>query len=1008
MLKRVFLLLLALGTFAGASAAAAQMRQISGTVTGANQAPLSGVFVTIAGTTRGVRTDARGAYNISVPDGEARLRFSMLGYKPREVAVPAGQATANARLDEDVLNLNAVVVTGQATAVRRQNVANDVAVVSSRELERVPAQTLDRALQGKIAGATIRSNSGAPGGGVQIRLRGPSSITGNATPLYVVDGVIISDVSIPGGQNAISRANSAAGVNSSVQDNTVNRVADLNPADIENVEVLKGASAAAIYGSRAAAGVIVITTKRGQAGAPRFSLSQRVGFAEISNKLGSRTWTAAEALDAELVDEDNVGDYFNPDGSAIQTYDLEEQVFGRKAPQRETNLSVSGGNEATQYYISGQVLDDEGIAAGTGYAKQALTLNLRQSLSSRVHVNVGSQLLHSLAERGVTGNDNTQASYVAAISATPSFFSFKPVNGIYPVNPYTDSNPLETSERSTNQEDVWRAIGSLNMTVDLLNRGAQTLRFVGTGGVDYFDQANRLFFPPNIQLQPFASTPGTAVDGGGTNLNLNTNLNLVHTLKPESGMFSATTSVGAQFENRDLHRAQVTGRNTLGDLDLPYLAASQQTSGLRELTKDFGGYVQEELLLFEERLSLTAGLRADRSSNNADPGQYFYYPKVNGAFTLPGSYSFLDQLKLRMAYGSSGNEPLYGQKYTALALNNIEGLPTTYVGGTIGSPELKPERITELEGGFDATLLGQRALLTFTAYKRNITDLLLSRSLAPSSGFGTEYFNGGKLSSKGLEASLQASPLTGRFGWISNTTFSINRVKVEDLPVEEFSAGNSFGNSYGSYRIRQGYSPTTVFTNYGRDNTTGAFIVKPFGESEPDFQMGFNNEFKLGRFSLASLFDWSHGGLVVNLTRNYFDGSATSPDYLRPADVTGYRPFPECGPNCLSGEERVHWFNRNDTPGQFDQGNLPVYVEDASFLKLREVSLSYEIPSRLLGSRINNASISLSGRNLKTWTPYSGYDPEVSNFGNVTAGRNQDVTPFPPSRTFWLAFNVGF
>ncbi|MDB4949217.1 MAG: TonB-dependent receptor [Gemmatimonadetes bacterium] len=1000
MLKRMFFALIALGLLCGVDAAAAQQRQISGTVTGANGAPLPGAFVTIVGTNRGVRTDVRGAYAITVAAGDARLRFFDGGYKARELAVPAAQATLNVRLEEDVLNLQAVVVTGQATAVARQNLANDVAVVSARELQRVPAQTVDRALQGKIAGATIRSNSGAPGGGMQIRIRGASSITGNATPLYVVDGVIISDVSIPGGQNAISRANTTAGVNSSVQDNTVNRIADLNPSDIESIEVLKGASAAAIYGSRAAAGVVVITTKRGQAGAPRFSLSQRMGYAQLSNELGARTWTAAEATDAGLVDASNVNDYFNADGSPKQTYDLEKQVFGRRAPQRETSLSVSGGTEATQYYISGLLLDDQGIAPNTGYQKQSLTLNLHQNLSSRIRVNVGSSLLHSVAARGITGNDNTQASYVAAISATPSFFSFKPSNGIFPRNPYTDSNPLETASLSNNDEDVWRAIGSLNLTADVFSRGAQSLKLVGTGGADYFDQRNRLYFPPTIQLQPFATAPGTAVDGGGTNLNLNGNVNLVHSLKPESGAFSATTSVGAQMENRDLHRAQVTGRYLLGDLDLPYLAASQQAAGRRELSKNFGVYAQEEVLLFSDRLALTAGLRADRSSNNADTKKYYYYPKVNGAFTFPSAISIVDQLKLRVAYGSSGNEPLWAQKYTALNLNNIEGIPTSYVNGTIGSATLHPERINELEGGFDATLLDQRAQLGFTVYRRNITDLLLSRVVAPSSGFGTEYFNGGKLTSNGIEVSLQATPVQmGEFRWVSNTTFSRNRVKVVDLPVPEFSAGNSFGNSFGSYRIRPGYSPTTVFANNGRD-ATGAFIVVPIGESEPDFQMGFSNELKAGRFSVSSLFDWSHGGLVVNLTRNYFDGSGTSPDYKKPANLGAneFRPFPECDASCLSGEERLHWFGLAQ----------PVYVEDGGFLKLREVSLSYDVPQRLLGGRVNNAQISISGRNLKTWTQYSGYDPEVSNFGNVTAGRNQDVTPFPPSRTFWLAFNVGF
>jgi hypothetical protein len=203
-----------------------------------------------------------------------------------------------------------------------------------------------------------------------------------------------------------------------------------------------------------------------------------------------------------------------------------------------------------------------------------------------------------------------------------------------------------------------------------------------------------------------------------------------------------------------------------------------------------------------------------------------------------------------------------------------------------------------------------------------------------------------------------------------------------------------------------GYSPTTVFANNGRDTSnpagctgTGCILkVEPIGESEPSFQMGFQNDVKVGRFTVGSLFDWSHGGLVVNLTRNYFDGAGTAPDQAMPAGVTEPREWPACDANCLSGDERNYWFGLG----------YPVYVEDASFLKLRELSLSYDIPSNVLGRRVTSAQLQLSGRNLVTWTKYSGYDPEVSNFGNVAAGRNQDVTPFPPSRTFWLGINLVF
>jgi TonB-dependent starch-binding outer membrane protein SusC len=502
--------------------------------------------------------------------------------------------------------------------------------------------------------------------------------------------------------------------------------------------------------------------------------------------------------------------------------------------------------------------------------------------------------------------------------------------------------------------------------------------------------------------------PGTAVTGGGNNLNVNSNFNLVHSLKPESGRFSATTSAGLQYEDRDLNLSQVTGRYLLGSLGLPYQAAVQVVAGSRQRTRDFGGYVQEELLLFNDLLSVTASVRGDRSSNNADQGKYYFYPKAAAAFTLPNSYSVLDQLKLRMAYGASGNEPTFGVRFTPLSVANIEGSPNLAINGGIGSADLRPERVTEIEGGFDATLFQQRAQFGFTMYRRNITELLLSRVLAPSTGYTVETFNGGSMRSSGIEMSLQGTPVSrGMFTWNTNTTFSRNRTKITELPVPEFSPGNSFGNSFGGYRIAVGYSPTTVFANNGRDTSNPAgctgtaciLKVEPIGESEPSFQMGFQNDVKVGRFTLGSLFDWSHGGLVINLTQNYYDSAHTGVDFLKPAGVTTPRPFTGCG-SCLSGEERNFWFG--------SPNNLPVYIEDASFVKLRELSLSYDVPRGVLGRRVSSAQLQLSARNLKSWDNYSGYDPEVSNFGNVAAGRNQDVTPFPPSRTFWLGLNLVF
>ena len=295
-----------------------------------------------------------------------------------QVEVPAGQTTADAALDPDPFRLEEIVITGQATGIERQNLPNAVATVSSEELNRAPAQTIESALQGKIPGAYIQANSGAPGGGMQLNLRGVSTINGTVDPLFVVDGIVVSNAAIPNGQNAVSCAQ--CGGNPRNQDNPVNRIADLNPEDIERVEVLKGGSAAAIYGSKATNGVVIITTKRGQVGKPQFSMSQRFGFYSRANELGSRTFgSLGEALSV-FSDTAGVTAAFQPGVS----YNFEDELYGRQSLSYETNASVSGGTENTRYFVSGLVKDDQGIALGTGYQKQSLRSNLDQDAGKQL------------------------------------------------------------------------------------------------------------------------------------------------------------------------------------------------------------------------------------------------------------------------------------------------------------------------------------------------------------------------------------------------------------------------------------------------------------------------------------------------------------------------------------------------------------------------------------------------------------------------------------------------
>jgi TonB-linked SusC/RagA family outer membrane protein len=934
-------------------------------------APL--VRVIIKGTTKGVETELDGTFSLDVPQGPVTLLFSSQDHKEREVTLGAERNSVTVSLD--ALFVEEMVVVGRASEVARKHLANSVASVNTEELNRAPASTVDQALQGKVAGASIQSNSGAPGGGLQLRMRGVTTINGSATPLYVVDGVIISDTAIASGLYEVSKSVGGSNPNPT-QDNQVNRIADINPNDIESIEVLKGASAAAIYGSKASNGVVIITTKKGRAGEPRVDISQRFGVYSLSNKLGSRRVGSLE--EAVAVYGEKAAEYYQPG----RTFDLEEQLAGRRDLSYETVASVSGMAGDTRYFASATVKDDAGIIQNTGYEKQSFRLNLGQKIGKDLEVNVTTNLLHTLGQRGLTNNDNNNVSYYMVLSSTPNFFDLRASqDGTYPYNPFLSngSNPLQTAALMRNDEDVWRLMGSADAVWSAYKSDTQSFKVLANVGVDRFQQKNELGFSPELHFEPVDDgLSGTSIFQTAEVLNLNTGLNAVHNLKLPG--LSATTSAGFQYEQRGQDLANITSRNlTAGQPNVnsgTQVGVRQQ----RQLVLDRGFYLQEEMILLDERLTLVGALRAEQSSNNGDVNKLFFYPKVATAYRLPSFHPAVNEFKVRAAYGETGNQPLYGMKFTPLAANSNIGGNSGLVGsGVAGDPNIRPERQQEVEIGVDALLFDGNAVLELTGYQRTISDMLLQRAVAPSTGFNTQIFNGGELQNRGVEAMLQVTPVRGNgFEWVSNTTFTLNRSLVTHLPVPAFNAGG-FGTSLGAFRIEEGASATQIVGRVPDGN--GGTVVKKIGDIEPDFRMGFANTLKYQDFTFSFLLDWQKGSDIINLTRFLYDASGNSADYEEAA------------------KRQEKW-----------KTDASAYLEDGSFLKVREVTLSYNLPESWV-SRVptmKSARISLSGRNLFMFTNYSGLDPEVSNFGNQAIARNIDVAPFPPSRSFWTSIDVGF
>ncbi len=976
-----------LSCFVFATSAAAQTRQVTGKVTEEGSgAPIASAQIQVRGTTTGGLSREDGTFALRVPNGDVTLVVKRLGYPPVEARVAAGASDVAITMRKDALKLDQVVITGQATGISRRNLPTSIASVSAEQVAKVSAVAVDQALQGKIAGAQISTSTGAPGGGNRVRIRGISSILGSAQPLYVVDGVITSDVSIGNGTNRVTRAAGNA-ISAVTQEAPVNRISDLNPNDIESVEVLKGSAAAAIYGSKASGGVILITTKRGQAGRPQFALRTGAGTSELAYRNGQRRFLSAD--DAARINP-VLRNLWNPD----TFIDYEDLTYGETPFNREGTLSVSGGSQDTRYFVSGTGRYEGGIVRNTFASKFGLRVNLDQRLSEKMELQVGTEVLRTLNDRGLFGNDNAGNSIAYTLTKIPSFLDLRQrADGSWPVNPFYNSNPLHTIDLIKNEEGVWRNITTARLTWDVWANPRQSVRFVGYGGADVLQQHNEVYSPPELQYEPLDGLPGTTTVSDGNNTQGNMNLNVVHEWRPFS-KWTATSQLGTQWERRKLGVVRSAALGLLGGLEVVTAGTQREVDENRLLTDDFGLFGQTEWL-YNDRILLTLGARADRSSNNGDPGKYYLFPKGSMSWRMPALMpGKIDELKLRAAYGETGNQPLYGQKFTALDLSNISGQGAFRIGTNLASSDLRPERQREFEVGFDATVLGNKGTIDFTAFQRDISDLLITRTLPPTSGYSSEISNGAEMQVRGIEASASIFPIQGpKFSWTSRVNFGMNRSKITNLPVPAFLLGTF---QVGATKIEQGKSATQLFGNDtlpqpGRVLAPNGVLM---GDGNPDWNAGWSNELRFKRLSAFALLDRQQGGMLANGTWRHYDLGFNSRDYDAP------------GPNGVKlGEFRRTTY----------LSVTRIFYQDASYTKLREVTLSYDIPNSLvqsISSRVSNARLQASGRNLYWWTKFRGGDPEAENFGagNVPGAvqRNRELAAYPASRNFWLNLSLEF
>ncbi|MEM0991923.1 MAG: SusC/RagA family TonB-linked outer membrane protein [Bacteroidota bacterium] len=931
---------------------------VNGTITDTNNEPLIGATVVVKGSVLGTVTDFNGNFSINVPGSEGTLLVSYTGFSSQEVTVSASDNTVNLALSEDVANLEEVVVTGLASNIKRSNLANAVSTVSSEELTGVTTQqTVDGALYGKLTGVNIVQSNGAPGGGIALRLRGISSLTGNNQPLFIIDGVYISNAEIPSGSRF------ASGANSGSEEGSSNRIADINPEDIESIEVLKGASAAAIYGTRANAGVVIITTKKGKAGKTKVSLEQDLGFNTILNKVGRRQYTAAEVEEAFGADERAK---FEAAQAAGEIFDYEEEIYGENGFITDTRISLSGGTDKTQFYINGSNRDEDGIIKNTGFKRRSIRLNLNHKITDNLKISTSTNYVNSQAARSFTGNENEGGlSYGYNLAFTRDWNNLFPnEDGVYPLNPTASGNPIFVRDQARNDETNNRLIQGLNADWTVFQNDNLIFKFVGNAGADFFLNETSVYVPETHQAQ-VGQDNGFVGEGRNKFFNLNYQAFAVLDAYTNGGL-NLNTQVGVSYLNFD--RDFIFNQTT----QLIPLQANLSQGGAQlidqtvENDEEFGFIIQEQAN-WDDKIIASLGVRFDKSSLNGDPNQFYAFPKASLAINIANfdffNSGFINNLKLRGAYGETGNSADFGSLFTLLNVTSVGGQAGFTNSTAQGRADLEPETSAELEFGIDVSALDNRIGLEVSYYNREVRDLLYQRSLPSSSGFSNEIRNDFDLVNQGLEVALNLSPVRSEnLNWDATFNFWLNRSEVTRLGVPGFvPPGVAFGLGLGTFFIEEGATITSLWNN----GETGPVVN---GDVEPDFQLSWFNEMRIfNNISFNFLWHLKQGGDVLNLSRLLTN---------------------------IGGQ----------TPAEFD--DLEGFIEDASYLRLREIGLYYTVPQ--IGSFAGRLKLGVSGRNLLTFTDYSSYDPETSTKGGTGLSTGIEVTPFPSSRQAYFHIALDF
>ena len=959
-----------------------QTSQVTGVVNDANGDPLIGVNVVEKGNTHnGAITDMDGKFVLNVSPN-ATLVFSYIGYKPVEVPVN-GQRNITVTLHEDSEALDEVVVIGYG-AVRKADLAGSVAVMDNKQFKDQPVTRIEDALQGRVSGISVTS-SGVPGGDLKIRVRGASSINKSNDPLYVVDGIV--------------RESGLEGI---------------NPEDIQSMQILKDASSTAIYGSRGANGVVLVTTKTGKAGQTQVVFDASVGFSNayhIPEMMGTKEYAQA-LVDYKGADRDALTGYLDGSNPGIDWMD----VLLRTGVTQNYKVAISKGNEDTQFYVSGNYLNTKGVITDTDFTRYSVKANVHSKLYKWLELTADVNLSQSNGS-GAGFNQSQENPIWVGLNYSPTMEMYND-KGSYNTDPYNNIQNNPYGMLHENQNDRKRNVVSGH--VDLKFNILKGLTFTTTNGIDYSDHKGYSFSSTRVQTQNGMGNTNTY------NMVLQTTNNL--TYMGSWNKHSLTATAVWEATSSETRYMEITGKNLSAEQVGYWDVKNAKT---RDASNSYSNWnllsgVARVMYNYADKYMLTGTFRADGSSRFTNQ-KWGYFPSIAAAWTVTKEefmkdVKALSDLKIRASYGIIGNQDI--DPYSTLGLMTSTsfnfGTGTTYTGywaNGLATPDLTWEKVKQFDLGIDLGFFKNRLTVSVDYFDKRTSDALLKRT-APNYVGGTSYWvNAGEVSNKGIDLTITGRIIQNdNLQWTSSLNGSYLKNKVTKLTAEEpviYGASPSPGTVDPATIVKEGEA---IGTFYGykwaglTKNDKGEFVdsyytkdgqitTNPSGEDKmvlgcanPDFTLGWNNTITYKNWDFNVFFNAAFGAQRLNLVDFAMNSMVGASMF-----VTAKDHFDNVGKTM-------------PTPGATNSnyGNSSKWLENADYLRCENISIAYTLPRKV--TKFADIRFSLSAQNLFTITGYKGIDPAGASFSanSVDVDNGMDMGAYPNPRTITLGVRMNF